>query len=191
MGLATSVAWICTQGIQQLSSQGQFLPINPPRVVTPPASAREPGLPAQTMEQSFAHLAKHADQKLYNPTPQQAYYRDASPFRLPQRLTGSSLFIRLDLSRSYKNLPGCNKGGNSKLHEAKLPPWCRLHIKLLKIQTRLLFGKQKHPIPASSTLQTSCYRCRLCFRSLNVFFCRCMELLQAVCKLVTSSSFCL
>lgn len=89
---------------KQPSSQEQFLPINPRWVVTPPASVHELDLPAQFMEQSFAHLAKHTDQQLYSPTPQQTYCKDANPFRLPQRLTGSSSFIRLDLSCGHKKL---------------------------------------------------------------------------------------
>lgn len=103
------------------------------------------------------------------------------------------LYLQDSISRGVMNiLPGCDRRRRLKnKYGANLPLQHRLHIKMLKIQTFQAFGKEKHPIPASSTLQVSRYRCRLCFRSLSVFFCRCMELLQAVCKLVTSSSFCL
>lgn len=174
----------CIQGIQpvapgdQPSSQRQFPPVNPPRSKL---HLQVQGLMLffQCSLQSKALLTWHS-QKLSSPAMYSTHCKGeihTSSFKL--------LYLQDSISHAVMNiLPGYNI---EQLQHCNTD--CLLNV--LKIQAFQAFGKEKYPIPASSTLQVSCYRCRLCFRSLSVFFCRCMELLQAVCKLVTSSSFCL
>lgn len=175
----------CTQGIQpvapgdQPSSQRQFPPVNPPRNKLH-LQVWELMLLFQCSLKSKALLTWHS-QKLHSPAMYSTHCKDETH-------TSSLKLLYLQQSLSHNTvmniLLGCNMEQLQHCNKDCL-------LKVLKIQAFQPFGKEKCPIPASSTLQVSCYLCRLCFRSLSVFFCRCMELLQAVCRLVTSSSFCL
>lgn len=67
------------------------------------------------------------------------------------------LYLQDSISHGVMNiLPGCDRWRRLKnKYGANLPLQHRLHIKMLKIQTFQPFGKEKHPIPASSTLHVS------------------------------------
>jgi len=68
--------------------------------VTPSGSRIDAALPVRLKEQSFAHLAKHADQKLYGPSAYGTCCKDANPHRLLQRCP---LFTGLHPSWGYKH----------------------------------------------------------------------------------------